>query len=516
MSIKNWNAGIIRPVAVAPDGPYQDGTASGVWTLDQVAYWQKQGLWPIAGSAEPVGLFAPIGTTSINKINIATTGNAVSFGNTLEDNTSKASCASNVRAVWAGGGGSQTIIQYVTFSAGGTATDFGDLLVGTQGFGGFSNNVRGIFAGGQSAGVASNVISYINIASDGNATDFGDLLQANENTPAACASSTRGVVAGGYTSGNRTNVIQYVTIASIGNATDFGDLLAATQQMAGAASDTRGIFGGGDTGTSTNVIQYITIASIGNATDFGDLIVATNKPGAAASSTRGVFAGGEAPSNTNRIQYVTIASTGNATDFGDLTGAKSAIAGSSSAAEAVQPTPALPAELGIFSGGRDSNGTSFIQYINIATAGNSIGFGDLFLAENTGGGCSSSTRSLTGGGIINGSYTSNVIQYIVFATQGKGLDFGDLTVGGFQVRACGNETRGLFMGRQDLSVSYNTIDYVTIASVGTPLTLATCFPTGRGALRLQILPVVCTRVILPARPRQTSSNTSPLLRQVMQ
>lgn len=49
MSIKNWNAGIIRPVPVAPAGPYQDGAAPGVWTLDQVAYWQKQGLWPTAG-----------------------------------------------------------------------------------------------------------------------------------------------------------------------------------------------------------------------------------------------------------------------------------------------------------------------------------------------------------------------------------------------------------------------------------------------------------------------------------
>jgi len=42
MGIKNWNAGIIRPVAVAPTA----SSAPGVWTLDQVAYWEKQGLWP--------------------------------------------------------------------------------------------------------------------------------------------------------------------------------------------------------------------------------------------------------------------------------------------------------------------------------------------------------------------------------------------------------------------------------------------------------------------------------------
>ena len=44
MAQKDWNAGIIRPVPVAPAGPYQDGAAPGVWTLDQVAYWLKQGL----------------------------------------------------------------------------------------------------------------------------------------------------------------------------------------------------------------------------------------------------------------------------------------------------------------------------------------------------------------------------------------------------------------------------------------------------------------------------------------
>ena len=53
MSISNWNAGIIRPVAVAPTGPYANGTAPGVWTLDQQAFWAKQGLWPTAGNTNP-------------------------------------------------------------------------------------------------------------------------------------------------------------------------------------------------------------------------------------------------------------------------------------------------------------------------------------------------------------------------------------------------------------------------------------------------------------------------------
>ena len=39
--------------------------------------------------------------------------------------------------------------------------------------------------------------------------------------------------------------------------------------------------------------------------------------GAAASSTRGVFAGGSQPTTVNTIEFVTIATTGNSTDFGD-------------------------------------------------------------------------------------------------------------------------------------------------------------------------------------------------------
>ena len=50
MSIKNWNAGIMRPVAVAPTGPYENSAAPGMWTLDQVAYWAAQSLWPTAGN----------------------------------------------------------------------------------------------------------------------------------------------------------------------------------------------------------------------------------------------------------------------------------------------------------------------------------------------------------------------------------------------------------------------------------------------------------------------------------
>ena len=53
MSIKDWSGGIITKNPVVPAGPYQDGAASGVWTLDQAANYTKQGIWPIAGNSFP-------------------------------------------------------------------------------------------------------------------------------------------------------------------------------------------------------------------------------------------------------------------------------------------------------------------------------------------------------------------------------------------------------------------------------------------------------------------------------
>ena len=48
-----YPGGIVRAVPITPTGPYQNSAASGIWTLDQVAYWVKQSLWPTAGSVNP-------------------------------------------------------------------------------------------------------------------------------------------------------------------------------------------------------------------------------------------------------------------------------------------------------------------------------------------------------------------------------------------------------------------------------------------------------------------------------
>jgi hypothetical protein len=47
---ERYPGGIISQTAPVPTGPFATGTAPGVWTLEQQAYWARQGLWPIAGN----------------------------------------------------------------------------------------------------------------------------------------------------------------------------------------------------------------------------------------------------------------------------------------------------------------------------------------------------------------------------------------------------------------------------------------------------------------------------------
>ena len=50
---KQYPGGIISKTPITPSGPYETSTASGIWTLDQQAYWQKLGQWPTAGRGTP-------------------------------------------------------------------------------------------------------------------------------------------------------------------------------------------------------------------------------------------------------------------------------------------------------------------------------------------------------------------------------------------------------------------------------------------------------------------------------
>ena len=182
-------------------------------------------------------------TTSRNVIDyvtIATIGNALDFGDLTEYRRGFASCSNGTRGIWGGGyrdhspSGYHNIIDYVTIASTGNALDFGDLSGQHWSMSAVASVTRGIFAGGSTSAATINIIEYVTIATPGNATDFGDMIGVTYGMGGA-HNADRGVFAGGWTSGY-INTIQYITMASTGNATDFGDLTTARGEQPGGCS----------------------------------------------------------------------------------------------------------------------------------------------------------------------------------------------------------------------------------------------------------------------------------------
>ena len=281
-----------------------------------------------------------------------------------------------------------------------------------------SLGARGLWGGGSEDSPVGtvNTVDYVNISSTGDAVNFGDLT-VKRNWLASMASSTRGVWAAGSPA---TNTIDFVSIPTTGDATDFGNAGGNYIQIGGLSNQTRGIFSGG----YNNVLEYITIASTGDAVDYGDLINSDNRyPNQFASPTRGVIKGGGFNPINSTVEFVTIASLGNSQVFGDLQGGTRTELGSG-LSNSVR---------GLIAGGQLGTATPLtvtnaIDYLTIATTGNSQTFGDLSAAkfQMFGNGCASPTRGLFAGGGNPGPKV-NTIEYVNIMTLGDTVDFGDLT-----------------------------------------------------------------------------------------
>ena len=276
----------------------------------------------------------PATVSDIEYLTISTLGNAQDFGDLTGNRQRLGVCASSTRGILAGGytgSGFDNQIQKITIASTGDATDTGGNLTESKNrLNGCSNSTRGIFAWGNPS---SNVIEYITISSDGSAQDFGDTSYAAEDGM-ALSSSVRGVFLGGETPGSPAvphDNIEFITISSTGNSQDFGDLTYNAFSSGAFSSATRGVIGGGVVtgGSVNNNINFLTIASTGNAQDFGDLTDARGDTTGASSTTRGVWYGGSDPALIAIIDYVEIASTGNAVDFGDPNNTKSCARGGS-------------------------------------------------------------------------------------------------------------------------------------------------------------------------------------------
>ena len=279
------------------------------------------------------------------------------------------------RGIFAGGycPNNTEVIQYIEIQSMSNTIDFGDLSNKYRAVGGFGSNTRGVFSGGAggspTGSTLTNTMEYVTISNTANALDFGDMLAAGRNVD-GCSNSTRGILFGGQLPSGNQNIIQYSTIATTGNTTDFGDIAREEANGTAFASSTRAIHAGGfDTSAADNVIEYVTIATTGNATNFGDLLGLYAQQASVASSTRGVVCTGSigpTPSNnSNVIQYVTIASTGDSVDFGDYVTVGENVRGVTNSLR------------GVFAGGYCPSYVNTMNYITITTTGNSSDFGDI-------------------------------------------------------------------------------------------------------------------------------------------
>lgn len=175
---------------------------------------------------------------------------------------------------------------------------------------------------------------------------------------------------------------------------------------------------------------------------------------------RGLFAGGYQPGGyQNDIDYINIASTGNTQDFGTLNTAVTAGAGVGSRTRA------------LFAGGYVSGspgGVAQIDTVVFSSTGDASDFGDLNNSGNIRrGGAGNATRGLFAGGGPTGAAQ---IDYVTIAATGESKDFGDLTVARTRFGGAGSPVRGVFAGGfapgSPANNYYNTIDFVSIATLG--------------------------------------------------
>ena len=273
------------------------------------------------------GYNSPAPMTRIEQVNIATTGNAVNFGEISAGNyTERMGGSNHIFGFYAGGYNTTNPIGRFTIAIGNDAIDFGDLIQDTHSGAGASNRTRLLMWSGSIDSGATPKISAFTMASAGNAEDFGDQLGSGGNG-GAMNSPTRALFAGT----NATSNIQYVTTSTFGNAAAFGDLSTGHRSCKASSNATRGIISGGYIAPdNTNIIDFIQLATLGKAIDFGDLSLKIRSGASYSSPTRCIATHGgyvtPSNSNTDEIQYVEIASKGNAIDFGDTTIANRAAA----------------------------------------------------------------------------------------------------------------------------------------------------------------------------------------------
>ena len=163
------------------------------------------------------------------------------------------------------------------------------------------------------------------------------------------------------------------------------------------------------------------IAGVSTVTSTSHMVMPSGPTEMRGGRGRGVFGTGynNAPnSSLNSMQFVTIATRGNTEDFGDL--ADSSI-GKASFGSATR---------GFFAGGDSVPGQAdnkAIEFTILSSSGGGNDFGDMSSTKAYLPGMSNNVRGFMLGGATTPEYVKqNVIEFVTMASTGNGNDFGDL------------------------------------------------------------------------------------------
>ena len=177
---------------------------------------------------------------------------------------------------------------------------------------------------------------------------------------------------------------------------------------------------------------------------------------------RGVFGTGynNAPnSSLNSMQFVTIATEGNTTDFGDLSDSSIAKGSFGSATR------------GFFAGGDSVPGQAdnkAIEFTTISSSGGGNDFGDMTNTKAYLNGMSNDVRGFFVGGATTPEYVNqNTIEFVTMASTGNGNDFGDLSVITRAGSSAASNTRGILqIGQTDPLAGNRLIEFITLSTLG--------------------------------------------------
>ena len=130
-----------------------------------------------------------------------------------------------------------------------------------------------------------------------------------------------------------------------------------------------------------------------------------------------------------------------------------------------QGSDTQPGARGLIGGGDPASPVAkrTVDYLNIASTGDSLDYGDLVSDKANITACSSSTRCVTFGGGSPGS--SNEMDFATISSTGNFADFGDILTVRRGAGACSNSTRGIVGGGLGgpSDARQTNMEYITIS-----------------------------------------------------